>query len=171
MQPAEQPTIRPMEIDDLPVVFHLGEALFTSDLAPSLYRTWDEWEVTSLFNTDPDYCLVAEVDGTLAGFVLGTTLKKGSWTYGYIIWLGVAEEFQRRRIADALVDDIISIMVDDGARLVICDTDPANAKAISFFHRKGFGNEREHVYLSLNIAKHPAYSKLLRRRRRGGRGA
>ena len=170
MNQQEVPDIRPMEIDDIPIVYHLGEELFTSELAPSLYRTWDEWEVTGLFNTDPDYCLVAEVDDIPIGFVLGTTLKKGSWTYGYIIWLGVKAEFQRRRIADALVDEIISIMVDDGARLVICDTDPANGKAISFFHRKGFGNEREHVYLSLNIAKHPAYSKLLRRRRRGGYG-
>ena len=170
MNPADLPIIRPMEIDDLPVVFHMGEQLFTSELAPSLYRTWDEWEVTGLFNTDPDYCLVAEIDEKPVGFVLGTTLKKGSWTYGYIIWLGVDETYQRRKVADALVDDIISIMVDDGARLVICDTDPANEKAISFFHRKGFGNEREHVYLSLNVAKHPAYSKLLRRRGRGPRG-
>lgn len=34
MNQVDQPTIRLMEIDDLPVVFHTGEALFTSDLAP-----------------------------------------------------------------------------------------------------------------------------------------
>lgn len=164
-----------MEIDDIPVVYHMGETLFRSDVAPSLYRTWDEWEVTGLFNTDPDYCLVAEHDtgpddGPVVGFVLGTTLKKGSWTYGYIIWLGVDDRFQRRHIADLLVDEIIATMVEDGARMVICDTDPTNQKALGFFRRKGFGSERQHVYLSLNIAKHPDYKRLLRHRRSGRTG-
>jgi ribosomal protein S18 acetylase RimI-like enzyme len=160
------PEIRPMEIDDLAAVYHLGEKLFTSDRYPSLYRTWDEWEVTGLFNTDSDDCLVAEIDGVAVGFVLATILKKGSWTYGYIIWLGVDEAHQRRRIADALVDEIIEILVDDGARMVICDTDPANRKAMNFFKRKGFGNERQHVFLSLNVARHPVYGKLVQRLRR-----
>lgn len=155
-----------MEIDDLAAVYHLGEKLFTSDRYPSLYRTWDEWEVTGLFNTDSDYCLVAEIDEVTVGFVLATILKKGSWTYGYIIWLGVDEAYQRRRIADSLVDEIIEILVEDGARMVICDTDPANRKAMSFFKRKGFGNERQHVFLSLNIARHPVYGKLVNRLRR-----
>ena len=37
--------VREMEIDDLAPVFHLGETLFTSDLYPYIYRTWDQWEV------------------------------------------------------------------------------------------------------------------------------
>jgi len=59
-------------------VYHLGEELFTSDLYPYLYRTWDEWEVIGLYNTDPEYCLVAEIEGQLAGFILGTVISKAS---------------------------------------------------------------------------------------------
>lgn len=165
----DQPRIREMAIDDLPVVYHIGESLFTSDRYPSLYRTWDEWEVTGLFNTDPEYCLVAEIDDQTVGFVLATILKKASWTYGYIVWLGVEERYQRRHIADLLLDEIIAILIEDGARMVICDTDPSNKKAMGFFKRKGFGNEREHVFLSLNLEKHPDYRPLLRRRRRSAR--
>jgi len=54
--------IREMSIDDIAPVYHLGERLFTSELYPYLYRTWDEWEVIGLYNTDPEYCLVAEIE-------------------------------------------------------------------------------------------------------------
>ena len=41
-------SIREMNIDDIAPIFHLGEQLFTSDLYPYLYRTWDEWEVIGI---------------------------------------------------------------------------------------------------------------------------
>ncbi|BAC09752.1 tll2200 [Thermosynechococcus vestitus BP-1] len=64
--------IREMGIDDLAPVFHFGEELFTSDLYPSLYRIWDEWAVIGFYNTEPEYCLVAEADSQVVGFILGT---------------------------------------------------------------------------------------------------
>ncbi|BAU41115.1 MAG: GNAT family N-acetyltransferase [Thermoleptolyngbya sp. C42_A2020_037] len=153
--------IRDMDIDDLAPVFHLGESLFTSDLYPYLYRTWDEWEVIGQYNTDPEYCLVAEIEGELAGFVLGTIISKASWVYGYIIWLGVSPKFQRRGVADKLVDKIVERMIEEGARFMLVDTDPANEPAIKFFRRKGFGNPRRHVYLSMNLSKHEIYGRLI----------
>ena len=52
--------IRDMKIDDFAEVFHLGEQLFTSDYSPSMYRTWDEYEITTLYNSDCELCLVEE---------------------------------------------------------------------------------------------------------------
>ncbi|MDJ0774900.1 MAG: GNAT family N-acetyltransferase, partial [Mastigocoleus sp. MO_167.B18] len=153
--------VRELGIDDIAPVFHLGEELFTSDLYPYLYRTWDEWEVIGLYNTDPEYCLVAEIDEQLAGFVLGTIITKASWIYGYILWLGVSPKFQRRRVADKLVDRIIARMIEDGARFMLVDTDPANTPAVKFFKRKGFGDVRQHIVLSMNLGKHEFYSKLI----------
>ena len=153
--------VRDMEIDDLAPVFHLGETLFTSDLYPYIYRTWDQWEVIGLYNTDSEYCLVAESDDRLAGFVLGTIINKTSWTYGYITWLGVSTDFQRRGVADKLVDKLVERMIDDGARYMMVDTDPENLPAVKFFARKGFGNIRKHIFLSLNLSKHEYYGKLI----------
>ncbi len=153
--------VRELGIDDIAPVFHLGEELFTSDLYPYLYRTWDEWEVIGLYNTDPEYCLVAEIDEQLAGFVLGTIITKASWTYGYILWLGVSPKFQRRKVADKLVDRIIARMIEDGARFMLVDTDPANTPAVKFFKCKGFGDVRQHIVLSMNLGKHEFYSKLI----------
>ncbi len=153
--------VRELEIDDLALVYHLGEELFTSDLYPYLYRTWDQWEVIGLYNTDPEYCLVAEIEAQLAGFVLGTMIIKGSWTYGYIIWLGVSPRFQRRGVGEKLVDTLIERMIEDGARFMLVDTDPANIPAVKFFTRKGFGNSRQHIFLSINLSKHEHYGKLI----------
>lgn len=153
--------IRDMNIDDIAPVYHLGESLFTSDLYPYIYRTWDEWEVIGQFNTDPEYCLVATVGEQLAGFTLGTIISKANWVYGYILWLGVNPQFQRRGIADQLVDRIVERMIDEGARFMMVDTDPANVPAVKFFTRKGFGNARKHIFLSMNLIKHEYYGKLI----------
>ena len=150
-----------MEIDDLAPVFHLGESLFTSDLYPYLYRTWEEWEVTGFYNTDPDYCLVAEIDGMVAGFILGTVISKASWNYGYITWLGVSHAFQRRGVAGKLFDKLVERMIEEGVRSMLLDTDPANTAAVKFFASKGFGNTRQHVYLSLNLSKHEYYGRII----------
>lgn len=153
--------IREMAIDDIAPVYHLGESLFTSELYPYLYRTWDEWEVIGLYNTDPEYCLVAEIEDRLAGFVLGTVISKSSWTYGYILWLGVNPDFQRRGVADKLVDKIVERMIEEGARSMLVDTDPTNIAAVNFFTRKGFGNARKHIFLSMNLTKHEYFGKLI----------
>jgi ribosomal protein S18 acetylase RimI-like enzyme len=153
--------VRELGIDDIAPVYHLGEGLFTSDLYPYLYRTWDEWEVIGLYNTDPEYCLVAETEGELAGFILGTIITKASWTYGYILWLGVSPKYQRRGVADKLVDKVVARMIEDGARFMLVDTDPTNTSALKFFNRKGFGNTRQHIFLSMNLSKHEYYGRLI----------
>jgi len=158
---AAEVLIRDMEIDDLAPVYHLGDSLFSSDLYPYIYRTWDEWEVIGLYNTDPDYCLVAESNEQLAGFILGSIISKASVTYGYIIWLGVNPAFQRRGIADNLVDKLVERLINDGARFMIVDTDPENIPAVNFFTRKGFGDIRRHVFLSMNLREHPYYGRLI----------
>ena len=96
--------IREMEIDDIAPVFHLGEILFKADETPTMYRTWDPFEVTTLFNSDTEFCLVAEDEDTLVGFALGTTITKNhsAWKYGYLIWLGVCREYQRGKVAEKL---------------------------------------------------------------------
>lgn len=145
--------IREMTIDDLPAVFHIGEKIFTADQAPTLYRTWDEYEVTTLFNTDGELCLVAEQNDTVCGFVLGTTVSKhgSAWTYGYVIWLGVHPDWQKGKVGEKLFKELKERMIDKGVRIMIMDTDADNKGAIRFFRNQGFGKTRRHVYMSLNL--------------------
>ena len=147
--------IREMTIDDFSVVFHIGEMVFTAEYSQSLYRTWDEYEITTLFNSDSELCLVAEAGEKLLGFALGTTVKKqhSPWKYGYLVWLGVRSDIQKGRVGSRLFTEIKRRMKEQGVRMIIIDTSADNQPAIRFFTKQGFNDVQEHVYMSLNLAR------------------
>jgi ribosomal protein S18 acetylase RimI-like enzyme len=158
--------IREMVLEDLPLVYALGEKVFTADRWPSLYRTWDEYEPVTLFTSDGDFCFVAELDGELAGFALGSLIdkRKSAWSYGYLTWLAVEPDLARSGVASKLLDAITEAFILAGARMMIVDTDAENEGAIRFFRRHDFGNDDRHVYLSKNLTSHPDYQRLRRQR-------
>lgn len=151
--PAPEIRIRLATIDDLSIIFHLGERLFTSRQASNLYRTWDEYEVTHLFNTEPEYMLVADVEGQVAGFLLGSVIEKRctAWNYGHLLWLGVDPTFARQGIAGRLFARFRDIVQAAGVRMLMVDTQADNESAIRFFEAKGFSNPIDHVYMTLNL--------------------
>ena len=146
--------VRQMEIDDLGEVFHLGEKLFTAREVPNLYRTWDEYEVVSLFQSDPEVCLVAESDEEIVGFILGATIEKtqSAWKYGHLVWLGTEPEFQRQGIALKLFKHFQDLMLKSGVRMLLTDTEADNLPALHFFRKMGFGQPQQHIYLTLNLS-------------------
>jgi ribosomal protein S18 acetylase RimI-like enzyme len=163
--PSERPrkrkietNIRQMEIDDISAVYHLGERLFTSEEYPILYRTWDQFEVTDYFTSDPEYCLVAEAEpnGKIIGFAIGTTIEKEgtAWKkYGYLSWIGVDETFQRTNLGIRLYRKLEQIWRRHGVRMIIADTDAENTPAISFFKSIGFADSSQHVWLVKTIRR------------------
>jgi ribosomal protein S18 acetylase RimI-like enzyme len=160
MTPKDSPVenklcIREMSIDDMSEVFHIGEEVFTAEFSPTLYRTWDEYEITTLVNSDTELCLVAELEDKIVGFALGTTVEKqrGPWKYGSLVWLGVRPMTQKASIGNALFRELRRRMQDQGVRMIIVDTAADNKAALSFFRKQGFSNPREHVYLSLNLTR------------------
>jgi len=159
--------IREMSLDDLSSVFALGERIFTPDLWPTLYRTWDEYEVVDLFASDGEFCFVADAEDTVIGFALGTLIekRKSSWTYGHVVWLGVDPAYQGYGIAKRLLDRLTEALIEEGARMMLVDTDPDNTAAMRFFKREGFGKAVDHVYMSKNLTNTDQY----RRRKREAR--
>ena len=149
-------TVRQMEIDDLSVVYRLGESLFTSEEYPILYRTWDPYEVTGLFTSDPEFCLVAQVEDRVVGFILATTVvKEGTaWKrYGYLEWIGVAEGFQHAHLGVRLYRRLEERFREEGVRMIIADTVVENEKAIGFFHGLGFTSTGGHVWLAKTLRR------------------
>ncbi len=149
-------TVRQMEIDDLSVVYRLGESLFTSDEYPILYRTWDPYEVTGLFTSDPEFCLVAEVEDRVVGFVLATTVvKEGTaWKrYGYLEWIGVASGFQQAHLGLRLYRRLEERFREEGVRMIIADTVVENERAIGFFNSLGFTSTGKHIWLAKTLRR------------------
>lgn len=145
-----------MEIDDLSAVFHLGEQLFTSGESPLLYRTWDSYEVTQFYTTDPDYCLVADAGGTVVGFLLATTIEKEgtAWKkYGYMTWIGIQEAYQGRNIGKRLYRELEKRLRKKGVRMIMADTDGNNRGALRFLESQGFTLRGEHLWLSKTLSR------------------
>ena len=153
MSPQPDIKMRTATIDDLPAIFHLGERLFTSQESSNLYRTWDEYEVTHLFNTEPEYILVAYTNDHVIGFLLGTVIEKRctAWNYGHLLWLGVDPDFSRQGIAMRLFERFRDLVQAAGVRMLLVDTQADNAKAIRFFEANGFSNPIDHLYMTLNL--------------------
>jgi ribosomal protein S18 acetylase RimI-like enzyme len=147
--------IREMTIDDFSEVFHIGDEVFTVEYSQSLYRTWDEFEITTLFNSDNELCLVAEAGEKILGFALGTTVKKRNspWKYGYLVWLGVRRDIQQGGVGSGLFKEIRHRMKEQGVRMMIIDTSADNLPALRFFQKQGFGDIQDHVYMSLNLTR------------------
>lgn len=148
--------IREMEIDDLSSVYHLGEDLFTSDEYPILYRTWDPFEVTDHFTSDPEYCLVAEAEGNVVAFALATTIEKEgtAWKkYGYLSWIGVREDFHRTGLGRRLYRKLEQKFRNTGARMIMADTQAENHDALAFFNTMGFSVTGNHVWLGKTLRR------------------
>ncbi|MDY6917729.1 MAG: GNAT family N-acetyltransferase [Chloroflexota bacterium] len=148
--------IREMDIDDIADVYHLGEELFTSEELPILYRTWDPYEVTDYFSSDPDYCLVADKGGQIVGFILGTTIEKEgtAWRkYGYVAWMGIDEAHRRTRLGQRLYRRLEDRFREEGVRMVIADTQGDNAAAIAFFKAIGFSVRSDHLWLGKTLRR------------------
>jgi ribosomal protein S18 acetylase RimI-like enzyme len=148
-----------MSISDLAAVYALGERVFPADKWPALYRTWDEYELAMHFASDGETCLVAELDGAVVGFALGSLLAKrrSAWNYGYLVWLGVEPATGRKGIASRLFERMTELFIHHGARMILVDTDADNETALAFFRKQGFGQETPHLYLSRNLTRDPDY--------------
>src|SRR4030042_3723270 len=163
--PSEKPgkkkietNIRQMEIDDISAVYNMEEEPCTSEEFPILYRTWDQYEVTDYFTSDPEYCMVAETepDGKIVGFIIGTTIEKEgtAWKkYGYLSWIGVDEAFHRTNLGLRLYRKLEQRLRRHGVRMMIADTDAENEPAIAFFKAIGFSDSSQHVWLVKTIRR------------------
>ncbi len=53
----------------------------------------------------------------------------------------------------------------DGIRIMMADTDPDNARAVRFFERKGFDDQKAHLYMSTNLEQNENYRDLIQESR------
>lgn len=88
--------------------------------------------------------LVAEVDGKLAGSVLGTHDGRKGW----VNRLAVLPEFQRRGVARRLVNEVENRLSKVGIEIVACLIENWNTTSMEVFERLGYKRESDVVYFT-----------------------
>ena len=57
-----------------------------------------------------------------------------------------------RESPSGLTRHFLEIVLEEGVRMLIVDSEADNLPALQFFRKLGFGNPQEHIYLSLNLS-------------------
>ncbi|MBS7636372.1 GNAT family N-acetyltransferase [Candidatus Bathyarchaeota archaeon] len=144
--------IRQMTLEDLPEVWRLSEKIFTPSQLQFTYRTWNVNELLSLFQEDPELCLVAEdvASKRVVGFALGTILKRpfSPWTYGYFVWAGVKRMRRRQGVGKRLYRELEKRFKEKGARIAIVDVEGTNTAGMRFMEKLGFKQSQTYIWYS-----------------------
>lgn len=147
--------VRQMVLEDLPGVWDLSEKIFTPQRLQFTYRIWNINELLSLFQEDPELCLVAEETKhrKIVGFVIGTILKRpfSPWTYGYFAWAGVKRIRQRQGVGKRLYRELEKRFKDKGARIAIVDVESSNQAGKRFIEKLGFKESQTYIWYSKNL--------------------
>jgi len=150
-----QVEIRQVTLEDLSEVWHLGERIFTPSSLQFTYRTWNIDELLSLFNDDPELCLVAEDtrSNKIVGFAMGMIMKRpfSPWTYGYFVWAGVKKMKQRGGVGRRLYRELEKRFKDKGARIAIVDVESSNPAGKRFIRKLGFKEAQTYIWYSKNL--------------------
>lgn len=88
--------------------------------------------------------LVAEVDGELAGVVLGTQDGRKGW----INRLAVVPSLRRRGIARLLVREVEARLAALGIEITAALIETPNQDSLAFFKKIGYGHDEEIEYVS-----------------------
>lgn len=68
-------------------------------------------------------------------------------------WIAIDPLYRRRGIATELYNRVAPLMLQEGVRMILCDTPADNYVARAFFEKHGFGTPINHVYMSLNVSQ------------------
>ncbi len=119
--------VRPMNVDDLPVVHKVDSAAF-----------WHEWKSSQasleLAYRQAALATVAELDGELVGYQISTASPVG----GHLARLAVLPGYQRKGIGSELVRDLLWQFDRRGAERVTVNTQEDNGASLALYQKAGF---------------------------------
>ena len=124
-----QPTIRPFMLLDSEAVIKIWQAC-------DLVRPWNDphKDIARKMTVNPELFLVAEVDGQLAGTVMGGYEGHRGW----INYLAVLPAFQKQGIGRALMEDVEAKLLALGCPKINLQVRSGNTAVIQFYGHLGY---------------------------------
>ena len=136
MNPLENLKIRTLKKDDIEAIVRIDEKVLGENRK-------DYWEkkLALINDQSPNVSLIAEVDGKVAGFILGDI---SGWefgvpeTIGWIDTIGIDPVYQKRGLATALANELIKHLKAIGVRTIYTLVKWDDWDLLQFFHAMGF---------------------------------
>jgi ribosomal-protein-alanine N-acetyltransferase len=118
---------------DLDSLYRLDQVCFEPGISYSLR------EIRRFLGIATADGLVAEVDGAIAGFVIGY-LTRGS--VAHVVTLDVDPSYRRRSLGSVLLEELLARFSRAGAREARLEVSTENTGAIAFYRKLGFRRRR-----------------------------
>jgi len=136
MNPLENLKIRTLKKDDIEAIVRIDEKVLGENRK-------DYWEkkLALINDQSPNVSLIAEVDGKVAGFILGDI---SGWefgvpeTIGWIDTIGIDPVYQKRGLGTGLANELIKHLKAIGVRTIYTLVKWDDWDLLQFFHAMGF---------------------------------
>ena len=125
---APAPTLRLYRPSDLDALHKIDQACFPKGIA------YGREELKSYIQSGDAHCVLVEVDGEIAGFVL----SERSAQLAHIITLDVIAEHRRQLLGSLLLETSEREAASRGARLMYLETATTNKAAIALWKKHGY---------------------------------
>ncbi len=138
-----------MRVGDFADVYELGRRCYKLTDAP--YNYWSIREVADHLETCPELCFVAEDEGKVVGFALGTDSFAIIEDTAHLEWIGVAPEYRRQGHATRLLQTLVDAVERMGKQHVVADISSDNAYSQGLARKLGFTEGLSVTYFTKDL--------------------
>lgn len=130
--------IQPVINNDLKILCDIEKRCFAKDAYTENYLSF-------LLRMPNSVSLVAKVDQTIIGFIIGLSYDSEKLTVGHICTLDVSMEHRRRGVGSKLIDEVERIFVKRNISICYLEVSLENLAARNFY--------RKHEYVEVQALK------------------
>ena len=121
-------TLRPYQRSDFESLVSIDQACFPKTIA------YGRQEMKTYLQSEGSHCIIAEIRGTIAGFILTERLTE----LAHIITLDVLESYRRQSVGSSLLQAAEREAATHGATLMYLETATTNKAAIALWKKHGY---------------------------------
>ncbi|MFU8651982.1 ribosomal protein S18-alanine N-acetyltransferase [Methanotorris formicicus] len=105
----------------------------------SFKKIYPRFLLIHLYTNFPDGFIVAEIDGHIVGYIIGTI----EWGNGHIISIAVDRKFRNRGIGSILIEYLEKYFFERcNVKYIVLEVRVSNKKARMFYYKRGYVDKR-----------------------------
>lgn len=129
-------TIKRATINDLETLYEIERECFTIE-------AFSKQHLAHLLNTSNAISLVALLNNSIVGFIIGLVYRQEKETNSRVYTLDVASKYRRKGIGLRLLDEIERIFIEKGAKVCCLEARKDNMAALELYRRQGYREVKE----------------------------